>query len=41
MSWIRSAHSIKAGASIRFDHYNQVGNQFARVVVFDGRATGS
>ena len=42
VSWIRSAHSIKAGASIRFDQYNQVGNQFSRgSFVFDGRATGS
>ncbi len=24
VSWIRSAHSIKAGASIRFDQFNQV-----------------
>ncbi len=42
VSWIRSSHSIKAGASIRYDQYNQVGNQFSRgSFVFDGRATGS
>ena len=42
VSWIRGAHSIKLGASIRFDQYNQVGNQFSRgSFVFDGRATGS
>ena len=35
-------HSIKLGASIRYDQYNQVGNQFSRgSFVFDGRATGS
>jgi hypothetical protein len=42
VSWIRGAHSIKAGASIRFDQYDQVGNQFSRgSFVFDGRGTGS
>ena len=42
VSWICGAHSIKAGASIRFDQYNQVGNQFSRgSFVFDGRGTGS
>ena len=42
VSWIRNAHSIKLGASIRYDQYNQVGNQFSRgSFVFDGRATGS
>jgi Carboxypeptidase regulatory-like domain len=42
LSWIRGAHSFKVGGSIRFDHYNQVGNQFARgAFAFDGRATGS
>ena len=42
MSWIRNAHSFKLGASIRYDQYNQVGNQFSRgSFVFDGRATGS
>ena len=42
LSWIRGSHSFKVGAAIRFDHYNQVGNQFARgAFTFDGRATGS
>jgi hypothetical protein len=42
VSWIRGSHSIKTGASIRFDHFNQVGNQFPRgSFAFDGRATGS
>jgi hypothetical protein len=30
VSWIRGRHAFKAGGSIRFDRYNQVGNQFAR-----------
>jgi hypothetical protein len=30
VSWIRGRHSFKAGGSIRYDLYNQVGNQFAR-----------
>jgi hypothetical protein len=42
LSWIRGAHSFKVGAAIRFDQFNQVGNQFARGAFnFDGRATGS
>ena len=42
LSWIRGRHSFKVGANIRFDQYNQVGNQFARgSFTFDGRATGS
>jgi hypothetical protein len=42
LSWIHGEHSFKVGAAIRFDHYNQVGNQFARgAFTFDGRATGS
>ncbi|HEY1306068.1 MAG TPA: carboxypeptidase-like regulatory domain-containing protein [Vicinamibacterales bacterium] len=42
LSWIRGAHSFKLGASIRFDQYNQVGNQFSRgSFTFDGRGTGS
>src|SRR5688572_12931462 len=42
LSWFKGRHSFKAGASIRFDHYNQVGNQFSRgSFTFDGRATGS
>jgi hypothetical protein len=30
VSWIRGRHSFKAGGSLRYDMYNQVGNQFAR-----------
>jgi hypothetical protein len=30
VSWIRGRHSLKVGASIRYDMYNQTGNQFAR-----------
>ena len=30
VSWIRGRHSLKIGGSIRYDMYNQVGNQFAR-----------
>jgi hypothetical protein len=30
LTWIRGRHSFKAGGSIRYDQYNQVGNQFAR-----------
>jgi hypothetical protein len=42
LSWFRGTHSLKAGVSLRFDRYNQVGNQFARgSFTFDGRATGS
>jgi hypothetical protein len=42
LTWFRGRHSFKAGANIRFDHYNQVGNQFSRgSFAFDGRATGS
>ena len=42
LSWFRGTHSFKAGASIRFDQYNQEGNQFSRgSFAFDGRATGS
>lgn len=42
LSWIRGRHSLKVGASVRFDHFNQVGNQFARgSFAFDGRGTGS
>jgi hypothetical protein len=42
MSWIRGKHALKVGGSIRFDQFNQVGNQFPRGgFQFDGRATGS
>ena len=30
MSWIRGRHSFKIGGGIRYDMYDQVGNQFAR-----------
>jgi hypothetical protein len=30
VSWIRGRHAFKAGGSLRYDMYNQVGNQFAR-----------
>jgi len=30
MTWIRGRHSFKGGGSIRYDMYNQTGNQFAR-----------
>ena len=30
LSWIRGRHSFKVGGTVRFDMYNQVGNQFAR-----------
>jgi hypothetical protein len=30
VSWIRGRHAFKAGGGIRYDMYNQVGNQFAR-----------
>jgi len=30
LSWIRGRHSLKMGGSVRYDMYNQVGNQFAR-----------
>jgi hypothetical protein len=40
VSWIRSRHSFKVGGSIRFDQFNQVGNQFARGgFQFEGGAT--
>ena len=30
VSWFRGTHSFKVGGSIRFDQFNQVGNQFSR-----------
>ena len=42
LSWFRGKHSFKLGGTLRFDQYNQVGNQFSRgSFAFDGRATGS
>jgi carboxypeptidase family protein len=41
LSWIRGRHSLKAGASLRYDRYNQTGNQFARgSFQFQNIATG-
>lgn len=42
VSWIRGRHSFKAGATLRYDIYDQIGNQFPRGgFQFHGRATGS
>jgi hypothetical protein len=30
VSWTRGSHFVKFGGELRFDHYNQDGNQFAR-----------
>jgi Carboxypeptidase regulatory-like domain/TonB-dependent Receptor Plug Domain len=30
VSWIRGRHAFKVGGTLRYDMYNQVGNQFAR-----------
>jgi hypothetical protein len=30
LSWIRGRHSFKFGGTVRYDQFNQVGNQFAR-----------
>jgi hypothetical protein len=41
VSWIRGRHSLKAGGGVRYDMYNQVGNQFARGnFAFQNIATG-
>ena len=41
LSWIRGRHSFKVGGGIRYDMYNQVGNQFARgKFQFQNIATG-
>ena len=41
IAWIRGRHSMKVGGSIRYDMYNQVGNQFARGnFAFQNIATG-
>jgi hypothetical protein len=40
VSWIRGKHTFRFGGEIRKDHYNQVGNQFARGSFgFEGQAT--
>ncbi len=39
-SWTTSRHSLRFGGEVRFDQYNQVGNQFARgSFAFEGQAT--
>jgi len=41
LSWIRGRHSLKIGGGLRYDMYNQVGNQFARGnFAFQNIATG-
>jgi hypothetical protein len=30
LAWIKGRHSLKVGGGVRYDMYNQVGNQFAR-----------
>src|SRR5436309_3388355 len=41
VSWIRGRHAFKVGGGIRYDMYNQVGNQFARGnFAFQNIATG-
>lgn len=41
VSWVRSNHSLRFGTNIRFDRFNQVGNQFARgSFQFQDQATG-
>src|SRR5947209_914379 len=41
LTWLRGRHSFKAGGTIRYDMYNQVGNQFARGnFAFQNIATG-
>ncbi len=40
VSWIRGKHSFKVGGEIRYDKFNQVGNQFPRgSFSFNGTAT--
>src|SRR5262245_9396210 len=41
VAWIRGRHSFKVGGTLRYDMYNQVGNQFARGnFAFQNIATG-
>jgi hypothetical protein len=41
LSWVRGKHSLKFGADIRRDRYNQLGNQFARgSFIIENQATG-
>jgi outer membrane receptor for monomeric catechols len=40
LSWVRGKHTFKFGGEVRYDQYNQVGNQFARAqFTFDRNAT--
>ncbi len=42
VSWLRGNHSFKVGGSIRFDQFNQIGNQFPRGgFQFNGTATAA
>jgi hypothetical protein len=41
-SWTKSSHNIKFGAELRWDQYNQIGNQFARgAFLFEPNATSN
>jgi hypothetical protein len=40
LSWTRGSHSLRFGGEVRWDQYNQVGNQFARgAFLFEPTAT--
>lgn len=41
-SWILGKHSMRFGAEIRRDRFNQLGNQFARgsLIIYNNKATG-
>jgi hypothetical protein len=42
LSWIRGNHSFRFGGELRWDRYNQVGNQFARgAFLFEANATSN
>jgi hypothetical protein len=42
LSWIRGNHSFRFGGELRWDQYNQVGNQFARgAFLFEANATSN
>src|SRR5439155_1962550 len=42
VSIVRSAHSLRFGAEIRRDRFNQIGNQFSRgAFAFSGQQTGN
>jgi carboxypeptidase family protein len=41
LSWMRGKHSLRLGGSLRFDRFNQIGNQFARgSFIVENQATG-